>query len=377
MGDNARALTIRTTASWTIAAVLLVALFATGFALTSMDPSGPATLPRFTATPAWSITAPLAAASVFAIAAWNRWRGDRVLARWFLASAFSIGVYHLGGELGGWLERNGSTGTWAFALGTFLTFAGWTLVLAILQASAVTAGERALGERWGRGLRLFVMVSIGTVVIVNVVIRDAKTIAQFPAMPRILPVELDTAPAAQVALTLSGLLWMVSLIIVPVLVWIAVARARGIRRQTLARIAIGTLLPALVIMLCGVLGLSAGGGDLMLELSGLAVGFGIAAPVTAIWLTATVRDATMPGGAALTTVTRVSSVLLWLFYVLGVVQVGGWVTATIGNDDRTSHRRDDSDRRRHGGAVAALRSVVHQAHRSAAEPRGDDRRAER
>ena len=330
MGDDARALTVRTTASWAIAAVVLVALFAGGFWFGALAPDGPSVLPRFTGSPAWSIAAPLAAGAVFCIAVWNRLRGDRVLARWFVASAMSLGAYHFGGELAAGLERSGNTGTWAFAFGAVLTFAGWTFVLAILQAAAVTAGARALGEPWGRGLRLFVIGAVTALAVVNLVIRDAESTSLYPHMPLILPIELDTAPVAQAIIGLSGPLWMLSLIAVPVVVWIAVARARGIRRQILARIAIGTLLPALVVMLCGVLGVAAAGGDETFELVGLAIGFCVAAPVTALWLTATVREATVAGSSSLTTGARPAAALLWIFYGLGVVQVGGWVTGALG-----------------------------------------------
>ncbi|WP_157373044.1 sensor histidine kinase [Agromyces sp. Root81] len=293
---------------------------------------GRSDLDAFTASTAWLVAAPIAVALVFAIACWNRLRGDPVLARWLGGFAVTIVAYGLWSELAAWLDASNATGTWAFAVIAALTMSGWMVVLATAQATAAATAGRALADRTGRGVMRFLIASTAGMTLLSFVVPAGFMLEISPQPPLVLPRDFVVAPAVQTGMSTLAFAWMLSLFVAPTVFWVQAARSQGARRAALARIAVGAVLPGLVVLLCGLLALligagGVGGGNTPLEISALAIGFCVAAPLVAWWLSAVLRDARTSSGRSMTALSRLTPPLLWIGYVLAIVQLVGPVVA--------------------------------------------------
>ncbi|WP_448003247.1 sensor histidine kinase [Agromyces bauzanensis] len=319
---------------WVTMGIVLALLFAAA-AVARAAADGRSDIDVFTSSAAWLIAAPVAVVLVFAIACVNAFGGDAVLARWLAALAVATAVYQLASEVAAWLDATGATGTWAFLIAIVLTQTGWMVVLATAQAAAAATAGRALSDRTGAGVSVFLGSATAAVLLLAVLVPSGFALESGRDVPLLLPRDFVVDPAVQEALTLILLLWMLSLFVAPLVFWVRAARSRGVRRAVLARIAVGTVLPGLVVLLCGLLALVVGSGgddDLTLEVSALAIGFCASAPLTAWWLSAVVRDAHAPAGRSLTALSRLTPALLWIGYALAIVQIAGPLITATGID---------------------------------------------
>jgi signal transduction histidine kinase len=276
---------------------------------------------------AWMVSAPAAIAATFVVALWNSFLGNRRMARWTIAAGGTVALYWLGGAVTGSLIAAGATGSLAFAVVSVVPGCGWTFVLALLQALAIVASEEAdlrRRRRWP-----LIVIFGGPVVIVSVGVLASS-------------VSLGTTDHSPAEVVVSGWLqsvstvlvygWMLSLVIMPTVFFVLAARASGLQRRGLARIAIGALVPALVVLLCGLLAALAAEamGRSAIEAVWLAAAFAAGLVAACFWLSATVREATASSGGALTSIATVLRLALWLVYVLGVVQVVTLVVPLFG-----------------------------------------------
>ncbi len=321
----------RDAAGWGLAASLVVAS-AVAAAIVSATATPRADGPwLLSGSPMWIVLVPVAVAVTVVIAVWNRFRGDRRLARWVLAGAAAATAYSVAGAASGWLFLQGATASALFALAVAVATSGWTAVLALLQATALVAAESALGRRYGRRALTVILAAGIAVSSVGLLLPGRLALDAFPGMPTILPPEAAGSDAADVTSGIIASAWMASLFVAPIVLWTGAVRAGGVRRHVLIRVASGALLPALVVMVCGVwAAIVAAGGDAASEVNGLATGFAAALPVTAWWLSATVRDATGAGPRAVTSVANVVRILLWALYALTVAQTSGPAAAAFG-----------------------------------------------
>jgi signal transduction histidine kinase len=314
-----------------VSAVLVVAVGgAELLGVASWHEPGAAT--SFSGTLIWTVAMPLTVAATLAIAWWNAFRGDGRLARWSLVSAIATVVYSLASSAVVWLPSRGGAGSALLAAAVTVVACGWTVVLAVLQASVLTAGESATGRPFGRRARAALLAAASVVVVTGILLPPPMDRPDPAQVPTLLPPEVARSAVAETVTGTVAALWMVSTLVLPIALWIAVARVRGTRRRLYARLALGALLPPMVVLLCGVLGvmLTAGAvGDV--EMGALAGGFALAQPATLGWLTLTVRDATAVSRPAMTTVPAMVRVLMWTGYALAVFQVSAPLGALLGN----------------------------------------------
>lgn len=281
--------------------------------------------------PAWIVLLPLAVLATLAIALWSLARGDRRLATWTFATATLAMVYSITGAGAGWLLLQGYSDSWMFAACVWFAGSGWTTVLAMLQGTAFVAAQSVLDRRFARPA-LFGTVAAGcAVTLISAFFPGSLALDDFPDMPALLPREVAGSIEADLAIALTIYVWMASLLIAPIVLWIGAGRATGVRRHVLVRVAAGALLPGLVVMMCGVLAVLVGRDSTGAEVNGLATGFTTALPLTAWWLSATVRDAVGPGPRVRTGVAGVVHVLLWVFYLLAVAQLAGPIASAWGD----------------------------------------------
>lgn len=274
----------------------------------------------------WMVCAPPSIAATFAAAVWNALRGVRRLAAWQLACAFAVAGYWLGGALTGTLAAVGAGGTLGYTLIAAVPGAGWTVVLALLQATAVIAGQTAgylPRRRWPQALLLGGAVP-------GVVLSTLSSPA--PGAVPLLPAPIAGSDAFAMVTGTVYLAWIVSLVVAPVWLFVLALRESGTRRRGLARIAVGSMVPALVVLLCGLLAalVAEALGWTGAEAIWLAVGFLLAVPATSIWLSATVKEATDPAGGSVTSISMALRLALWSLYVLGVVQFVGPLASVLG-----------------------------------------------
>ncbi len=296
------------------------------------DTAGRSDIAMFTSSTTWLIAAPIVIAAVYAIATWNRFRGDRVLAGWLVGFAGSIALYDLWAQIAAAMHAAGATSSVPFLIVVTLAQTGWLVVLMTAQACATVAAGRALGDDTGRGVRVFLGLTLGMGTVICVLVPNEYSLAEIPDMALLLPRAFVLDPGVQGAQSAIILAWMLSLLVAPIVFWVQAARSAGSRRAVLARIGVGALLPGLVVLLCGLLAVFAGTGwvdGADIELIALTVGFCIAAPLTAWWLTAVVRDVRAPGGRAWTALSRTTPFLLWAGYGFGVIQIAGPLLAGI------------------------------------------------
>jgi signal transduction histidine kinase len=301
---------------------------AVGFA-TRHDP-GAAT--SFSSTLVWAFALPLTVAATLGLGWWNATRGDPRLARWALASAVATSLYAAASAAMVWLPSHGGAHTFWLTGAVTVVAAGWTLVLALLQAGVLAAGESALGRPFARRGRVALLAAAALVVVTGLLFPPPMETPDPADVPTLLPAGIARSDLAETVSATVAALWMISMLVLPVALWVAAARSRGPRRRLHVRLALGSLLPAMVILLCGVLGamLSAGAvGDA--EMSALAGGFALAQPATLGWLTLTVRDATSVSRPAMTTVPMMVRGLLWAAYALAVFQVAAPLGSLLGS----------------------------------------------
>ena len=154
-----------------------------------------------------------------------------------------------------------------------------------------------------------------------------------PTAPSLVPESILLSPAAQLlsAILING--WTLSLLLAPIVLLILAVRSSGLARLVRARIAIGAFLPALVVLLAGLLAslvaetVTPPRGT---EASSLAIGFTLGTLLTAVWITATVREASSSNPNPLTSVANIMRLALWTLPVLGVVQVVALFSPALG-----------------------------------------------
>ncbi len=315
---------------WTVVAVVLVGATAIADVVGWATRHEPGAATSFSGTVTGLVGMPLAVAATLVIAWWNAVRGDRGLARWSLACAAASAFYMAASSATVWMPTRGGSGTVALAVAVTIVGAGWTVVLALLQASVLAAGESALGRPFARRGRAALLGASSVVVVAAVLFPPAAT--PDPAdVPTLLPTGIARSDLAMTVGSTVAALWMLSTLVLPAALWVAAARSRGTRRRLNVRLAVGSLLPAMVILLCGVLDamLTAGArGDA--EMGALAAGFALAEPAALGWLTLTVRDATTVSRPAMTTVPVIARTLLWAGYALAVFQVAAPLGSLLG-----------------------------------------------
>ncbi|HET8595052.1 MAG TPA: histidine kinase [Intrasporangium sp.] len=292
----------------------------------------PAAATSFSGTVAWTVALPVTVAATAAVATWNWSHGDRRLARWSLACAAATGIYALASSAMVWLPSQGGAGSAALAAAVTIVACGWTVVLALLQGAVLAAGESALGRPFGRRARGALLAAACVVVVVGLLLPPPMEAPDPAQVPTLLPPEVARSAFAQAATATVAAVWMVSTLALPTALWVLAARGRGPRRRLHVRLALGALLPPMVILLCGVLGvmLSAGAvGDA--EMGALAAGFALAQPATLGWLTLTSRDARAVSRPAMTTVPAMVRVLLWSCYALAAFQIAAPIGGLLGS----------------------------------------------
>ncbi|WP_404433628.1 histidine kinase [Microbacterium lacus] len=293
--------------------------------------AGRSDIDAFTSTPVWTVAAPIAAAMVFALAVWNRFRGARALAPWILAMAGGLTFYNLFLELAAWLDATGQTGHILFLVVVVFATSGWMITLASAQVAAAAAGSIVIGDRSAARLVTFVLGALAIVILAGLLVPPAFALEEFGDTPTILPRTFVLSASAQTVSYGIVLAWMLSLLVAPLVLGVRAARTRGPLRPVLARLAVGAVLPFAVVLLCGVLGLPvAAGSNAEIETIALTFGFCTAFPLTAWWLSAVVRDATSGDGRAVTALVRIIPGLLWTVYGLALVQLVLPVATVVG-----------------------------------------------
>ena len=285
----------------------------------------------FSGTIGWAFAAPVAIAATVAIAWWNAFDGDRRLARWALACAAATTLYALASATVVWLPAHGGARSPILTAAATMMGAGWTVVLALLQAAVLATGESAVGRPFGRRTRATLLSAAGLVIVAFVLFPPVMDSPALADIPTLLPQEVARS-AAGVVTPVVGAVWMLSTGALPVALWVAAARSRGVHRRMRVRLALAASLPPIVVLLCGVLAaMATSEGDGRAELGALAVGFAVAVPTTLGWLTATVRDATAISHVATTTVPTIVLGLMWPGYVLLVFQASALLSGAWGN----------------------------------------------
>ncbi|MET0736020.1 MAG: histidine kinase [Microbacterium sp.] len=314
---------------WALGAVGIGALAVAAVLLAARtdDTSFPSA--ELTQSPTWTIVMAPSLALALGFTVWTGYRGEVRLARWMLAACASAALYWFAPAAGGALVEAGATGAWVFALLLVIGVSGWTTVLALLQLTALTAAEAAVGESVARGARTVLVVGAVCALASPLLLPFTDQLTEYPRVPTVLPRELLGIPALQITGTVVVYLWMFSLFVAPIVLWVAAVRARGARRRALARVAIGAMLPALVVALCGVLASMERTGS-GFEVDGLALGFSIALPATLGWLAATVRDA-KSASARVTSIGGIVRALLWTLYVLSIMQIAAPLATAFGS----------------------------------------------
>ncbi|PZU47903.1 MAG: hypothetical protein DI566_04910 [Microbacterium sp.] len=296
--------------------------------IASLVVGSPAAADPLTGSIAWRVGMPLALAATSGIAIWCRLSVSARLARWIWAAALAAGGYWLGAAAASAIAAAGATDSLAYTLVATIPAGAWTVVLAVLQCAAVVAGQEA-GCLGRRSWPTVTLLGAAGVMLLATLISAPPDVA--PAS--ILPASVVASPVF-VAVT-SALLygWMLSLLVLPVTMFVLAARSRATARRARARIAVGALCPLLVVLLCGLLAAvlreSEWRGD---EATWLAIGFALALPLTCGWLAATVREATAEEGGWFTSLATALRGALWALYVLGVVQLVTNFTPLLGGD---------------------------------------------
>lgn len=284
-----------------------------------------------TSSAAWRIAMPLALAGTVGIAAWGRRAASPRLAWWTELIAIVAALYWLGAAVAGAMERASATASVWFTLALSVPYAGWVIVLAALQCAAIIAGQEA-GCLSIRRAPIAVIQGVTGVVYASGVVGAPPDLVPVPLLPA--EVAINPVFEAVSAVLING--WMLSLMILPVSMFVMAARATGAKRRARVRIAVGSLLPALVVLVCGMMGALVFGTEgeraTQSHTMLLALGFCLALPLTTGWLAATVREARAATGGWFTSLATVLRVTLWTLYVLGLVQVVTLVTPALGEN---------------------------------------------
>ncbi len=305
-------------AGWGLAASVVAAAATAAIALGLLSPNPDFPSAVLTQATSWVVVMTPSLAVALGIALWTARRGEAALARWMMTACAAVSAYWLAPAVGGAL-RNAHIGGPAVLVAAAAGAALWTTVLALLQLTALSAAAAAVGRPVARGAARFVLVAAVLPLAAGLVVPPADDPDTYADLPLLLPRGFTDTPLIQGASTAAIILWMASLFVAPVVLWVAALRGRGITRRALVRVAIGAMMPAVVVALCGLLAeFDRAGGSV--EVDGLAVGFSLALPATLGWLAATVRDS-RSASARLTAIGAVVRVLLWVLYVLLLVQL--------------------------------------------------------
>ena len=314
-------------AGWWAFAVATIAIAAAAIALQIVAPSDIPPSAILTQSPTWLVVMTPSLIAAVAATLWTASLGVARVARWAGAASLAVAVYWLAPALAGWLMANGLEATWLMAAACFYGTCGWMLCLALLQLTALAAAEASVGRPFARSGWWFV----GSAAVLALV-----SSALFPyvppeltAVPTLLPPDVAASPTAQTTSAAIALVWMGSLFVAPVALWVAAMRSRGGDRRAFARVAVGGLLPAVVVALCGVLATTERWGAPSVEVNGLALGFSVAFPATIAWLAATVRDA-RSASATVTSVGSIVRIVLWTLYVLVAAQTIAPLAGLVG-----------------------------------------------
>ncbi|MGB4137534.1 MAG: hypothetical protein WA971_13270, partial [Microbacterium sp.] len=312
---------------WLLAAFLVAAACCAAIVLGAHHGTDEFPSAELTQSPVWLLVMIPSMTAALAIMVWTAHRGDTRLALWMLACVFSVAVYWLAPAVGGSLVAAGATGTVTFAAAVVVGSAGWTVVLALQQLTALTAAATVTGRVAPGTTRLAVVLAL-LPTLVTMLFPFPKALVVYPGLTTLFPADVSQHPLPQAIATAVPYAWMASLLIAPTVLWTKALRAHGMQRRALVRFAIGAMLPALVVALCGLLAeLDRAGGSA--EVDGLAVGFSLALPMTLGWLAATVRDA-RAASARFTSIAAVVRILLWLLYVFLMVQFITPLAAVLG-----------------------------------------------
>lgn len=309
----------RSLAGWVIAVGLVVTstIAAIVLGLQFPDPDFPSAV--LTQSPTWLVVMTPSFAFALAIVLWAVRHDERRLARWMLAACAAVAAYWLAPSIGTALIAVGGTGSPLFALTAAVALGAWTTVLALLQLTALAAARVATGRAIARRARWVVGVGMAIPATVALLLPFPDMLDAYPGMPTLLPDAVVRHPAMPVVSTVCLFAWMASLFVAPIALWACALRSDGIDRRALVRIALGALMPAMVVALCGLLAeLEQIGASV--EVDGLAVGFSLALPLTLGWLTATMRDARTVS-ARFTSISAVVRALLWALYVFAMIQL--------------------------------------------------------
>lgn len=311
-------------APWALACLAVLGSVASSLVLGRSGSGDP-----LTSSTVWMVVMPLALAATVGIALWCRLAVSARLARWVMGVALVAAAYWLGAAVTGTMVAADATHSLAFALIASIPAGAWTCVLAVLQCVAVVAGQEAgclPVRRWPVAL----MLSAGAAMLVLAALSapaDAAAVS-------LLPASITASETFVVVVSALVYTWMLSLLVLPVALFVLAARSSGTARRARARIAVGALLPALVVFVCGLLAaLAANGTEWGVdEGSWLAIGFALAMPLACGWLAATTREATAAETGWFTSLETALRVSLWALYVLGAIQLVGLFTPLLGGD---------------------------------------------
>lgn len=307
------------TASWWLAAVIVAAAAGTAVALGLAHPHPEFVPAMLTQTAAWTAAMAVSLPAALGIVIWTARRGYSRLARAMLAGCAAAAAYWLAPAISTALIDAGATGTVAFAISSAYSAVGWTTVLNLLGLTAIVAAAHALGRTVARPAAICLVVVLIGMLVFGLLIPDPPLLDGYPDVPTVLPRAVLQAPTTRAISQTVFLLWIGTLLIAPVALWVAVLRARGLERRILVRIAIGAMIPAMVFGLCGLYGVLSMGSSGS-EVVPLAVTFALALSLTFAWLTATVRDAGT-ASARLTAIGSIVRVLLWGLYLFALIRI--------------------------------------------------------
>lgn len=278
------------------------------------------------ASPSWRLVFPTAGLVTLALTLWTGRRIDPELAHWFGALSLCTVAYFFSSAFAVWLTTTGRGSALVLTGAVAVASAGWVCILALLQCAAEIVGRR-LRQDTRRALLGFVLTAAGVAVVSGIVIPPPTVFESYPGYLSLLPQRILGLPAVQLAGMVVFGLWLVSLLVTPVVLWRDAHRLQGSRRQRVTRATFGSILPLLIVMICGALALAVDGLGFLPqnELDLLAIAFGLALPLTTLWLAMTCA------GHAFA-VRSLVTIVLWLFYGLAVVQLALLVGQLIDGD---------------------------------------------
>lgn len=267
------------------------------------------TEPRETslATPLWMVLAPAVILAMAALGLFNEARGRQRAGRALAGVALAMACYQL---LLAAVTPESTSQLPPLMSGAvnILGQGGWMVVLAASQLCALAVFGLCSGTRKVR-LERFVVAAL---------VAGIATTALGPEVAGVVV-----------------LLWMSTLAVVPVALWLAVVRFHGRRRLPVLQVALGSVVPALVVLICGVLAVAVGFGasDRGTEIDVLGAGFLLGQLGSAVLFTSALesleKKSWSPQNSAATVSVRIA---LWGVYLLAAAQAGAVAGAAWGGE---------------------------------------------